>query len=77
VTTLHFAGGTVILEDRLLPDGIYTGTKWRVHDRGDGKLQFECLGNLDDSRWLDGGAGIRLAPDSNPPGTFWKARKAE
>lgn len=29
-----------------------TGTKWRVHENGDGSYSFECLGNVPGRRWL-------------------------
>ena len=57
-----------------------TGTRWKLHDRGEGKIQLECLGAAAGPRWLDGVTGdatVRLTDDNTLSGTFWKVRKVE
>jgi hypothetical protein len=34
--------------------GVFTGTKWRVVDLGNGLFGFECDGAVNGNRWLDG-----------------------
>ena len=60
--------------------GRFTGTMWKLHDRGEGKIQLECLGDREGPRWLDGGtsdATVGLTDDDTLSGTFWKVKKVE
>jgi hypothetical protein len=45
----------------------FTGTKWKLHDCGKGKIQLECLGAAKGPRWLDGVTGdatVQLTDDN-------------
>jgi hypothetical protein len=58
-------------------DGGFTGTRWRVHDGGNGSIMLECLGNIAGNRWLDGRTGngtVGLAPETDGgfTGTRWR-----
>ena len=58
----------------------FTGTMWKVHDRGEGKIQLECLGEVEGPRWLNGVTGdatVQLTDDHKLSGTFWKVKKVE
>ncbi len=60
--------------------GIYTGTKWKVHDRGDGMIQLECLGDGEGPPWLDGvtrDGTVHLTQSAKLSGTFWKVQKVK
>jgi hypothetical protein len=60
--------------------GRFTGTRWKLHDRGEGKIQLECLGEVEGPRWLDGVTGdatVRLTGDNKLSGTFWTVKKVE
>jgi hypothetical protein len=60
--------------------GRFTGTRWKLHDRGEGRIQLECLGTAEGPRWLDGVTGdatVGLTDDDTLSGTFWKVRKVE
>jgi hypothetical protein len=60
--------------------GRFTGTKWKLHDRGEGKIQFECLGDVEGPRWLDGVTGdatVQLTDGNKLSGAFWKVMKVE
>jgi hypothetical protein len=51
-----------------------------MHDRGDGTIQLECLGEMEGPRWLNGltaDAAAKLTDDHKLSGTFWKVRKVE
>jgi hypothetical protein len=60
--------------------GGFTGTEWKVHDCGKGKIQLECLGDVEGPRWLNGVTGdatVQLTDDNKLSGTFWKVKKVE
>src|SRR5262249_28407853 len=55
----------------------FSGTKWILRDMGNGAVAFECRGDVNGSRWLDGRTAdgtVGLAPNTNPPfsGTRWQ-----
>jgi hypothetical protein len=58
-------------------NGDFTGTKWKVVKLEKGELGFECQGDVDGNRWLDGRTGegtVGLAPKTGGEftGTKWK-----
>ena len=60
--------------------GRFVGTKWKLHDRGDGKFQLECLADPNGGYWLEGamkGGTLQLSKDNKLPGTFWKISKVQ
>jgi len=70
--------GTVALVAN--PSGL-SGTRWRVHDAGDGAIRLECLGDIPGVRWLDGrtveGTVALVADPSGLSGTRWSAFPAD
>jgi hypothetical protein len=62
--------------------GSFTGTKWKVHDGGNGSFILECLGTLPGNRFLDGrtaDGSVGLAPSTDGvfTGTRWQFTKID
>ncbi|WDD30186.1 protelomerase family protein (plasmid) [Nostoc sp. UHCC 0926] len=58
-------------------EGGFTGTRWKVHDVGNGIITLECLGHIPSPKWLDGmtfNGTVGLAPSTEGgfTGTRWK-----